>query len=87
MFLTPARIKDKHVSNFGSKQWMNSKVGLIKVKALAKPQRNNAVNCQASEIDPEIYGDSIATLHFFTNFVYSASGLLLYSVCVQLGEY
>ena len=37
MFLTPARIKDKCVSNFGSKEWMNSKVGLIKVKALAKP--------------------------------------------------
>ena len=39
MFLTPARIKDKRVSNFGSKEWMNSKVGLIKVKALVKPQR------------------------------------------------
>ena len=87
MFLTPAHIKDKRVSNFGSKQWINSKVGLIKVKALVKPQRNNAVNCQASEIDPDIYGDSIATLHFFANFVHSASGLLLYSVCVQLGEY
>ena len=42
---------------------MYSKVGLIKVKALIKPQRNNAANCQASEINPEIsvYGDSIAT--------------------------
>ena len=87
MFLTPARIKDKRVSNFGSKEWMNSKVGLIKVKALVKPQRNSTVNCQASEIDPEIYGDSIATLHFFANFVHSASGLLLYSICVQLGDY
>ena len=87
MFLTPAHIKDKRVSNFGSKEWMNSKVGLIKVKALVKPQHNNAVNCQASEIDPEIYSDSIATLHFFSNFVHSASGLLLYSVCVQLGDY
>ena len=54
MFLTPARIKDNRVSNFGSKEWMNSKVGLIKVKALVKPQHNNAVNCQASEINPEI---------------------------------
>ena len=61
MFLTPARIKDNRVSNFGSKEWMNSKVGLIKVKALVKPQRNNAVNCQALEINPEIYGNSIAT--------------------------
>ena len=63
MFLTPAHIKDNRVSNFGSKEWMNSKVGLIEVKALVKPQRNNAVNCQASEINPEIsvYGDSIAT--------------------------
>ena len=87
MILTPARIKDKRVSNFGSKEWMNSKVGLIKVKALVKPQRNNAANCQASEIDLEIYSDSIATLHFFANFVHSASGLLLYSVCVQLGDY
>ena len=87
MFLTPARIKDKRISNFGSKEWMNSKVGLIKVKALIKPQRNNAVNCQASEIDLEIYSDSIATLHFFANFIHSASGLLLYSVCVQLGDY
>ena len=43
MFLTPARIKDKRVSNFGSKQWMNSKVGLIKVKALVKLQRNNTI--------------------------------------------
>ena len=33
---------------------MNSKVGLIEVKALVKPQHNNAVNCQASEINPEI---------------------------------
>ena len=54
MFLTPARIKDNCVSNFGSKEWMYSKVGLIKVKMLVKPQRNNAVNCQASEINPEI---------------------------------
>ena len=63
MFLTPARLKDNHISNFGSKEWMNSKVGLITVKALVKPQRNNAINCQASEINPEIsvYGDSIAT--------------------------
>ena len=63
MFLTPARIKDNRVSNFGSKEWMNSKVGLIEVKALVKPQHNNAVNCQASEINPEIsvYGDLIAT--------------------------
>ena len=61
MFLTPARIKDNRVSNFGSKEWTNSKVGLIKVKALVKPQRNNAVNCQALEINPEIYGNSIAT--------------------------
>ena len=52
MFLTPAHIKDDRVSNFGSKEWMNSKVGLI--KALVKPQRNNAVNCQASEINLEI---------------------------------
>ena len=61
MFLTPACIKDNRVSNFGSKEWMNSKVGLIKVKALVKPQCNNAVNCHASEINPEIsvYGDSI----------------------------
>ena len=87
MFLTPARIKDKRISNFESKEWMNSKVGLIKVKALVKPQRNNTVNCQASEIDPEIYSNSITTLHFFENFVYSASGLLLYNVCVQLGDY
>ena len=63
MFLTPARIKDNRVSNFGSKECMNSKVGLIEVKALVKPQHNNAVNCQASEINPEIsvYGDLIAT--------------------------
>ena len=63
MFLAPVCIKDNHVSNFGSKEWMNSIVGLIKVKALVKSQRNNAVNCQASEINPEIglYGDSIAT--------------------------
>ena len=63
MFLTPAHIKDNRVSNFGSKEWMNSKVGLIEVKALVKPQRNNAVNCQASEINPEIseYGNSIVT--------------------------
>ena len=27
------------------KKWMNSKVRLIKVKALVKPQRNNIVNC------------------------------------------
>ena len=61
MFLTPARIKDNRVSNFGSKEWMNNKVGLIEVKALVKPQHNNAVNCQASEINPEIsvYGDLI----------------------------
>ena len=32
MFLTPARIKDNRVSNFGSKEWMNNKVGLIEVK-------------------------------------------------------
>ena len=32
MFLTPARIKDNSVSNFGSKEWMDSKVGLIKLK-------------------------------------------------------
>ena len=87
MFLTPARIKDKRISNFGSKEWINSKVGLIKVKAHVKPQCNNAVNCQALEIDPEIYSDLIATLHFFANFIHSASGLLFYSVCVQLGDY
>ena len=62
MFLTLAHIKDNRVSNFGIKEWMNSKVGLIKVKVLIKPQRNNAINCQASEINLEIYGDSIATL-------------------------
>ena len=63
MFLTPAHIKDNRVSNFGSKEWMNSKVGLIEIKALVKPQRNNAVDCQTSEINPEIsvYGDLIAT--------------------------
>ena len=54
MFLTPARIKDNRVSNFGSKEWMNSRAGLIEVKALVKPQRNNAVNCQASKINSEI---------------------------------
>ena len=54
MFLIPARIKDNRVSNFGSEEWMNSKVGLIEVKALVKPQSNNAVNCQALEINPEI---------------------------------
>ena len=32
MILTPARIKDNRVSNFGSKEWMNSKVQLIKLK-------------------------------------------------------
>ena len=53
------RIKDNSDSNFGSKEWMNSKVGLIKVKALVKPQHNNAVNCQV--LDPEIYGDSMVT--------------------------
>ena len=31
-------IKDNRVSNFESKEWMNSKVGLIKVKAFIKPQ-------------------------------------------------
>ena len=31
MFLTPVRIKDNRVSNFGSKEWINSKVGLVKV--------------------------------------------------------
>ena len=63
MFLTPARIKDNRVSNSGSKEWMNSKVELIEVKAFVKPQCNNAVNCQASEINPEIsvYGNLIAT--------------------------
>ena len=54
-------IKDNRVSNFESKEWMNSKVGLIKVKALVKPQHRDAVNCQASEISPEIYGDSMVT--------------------------
>ena len=54
MFLAPARIKDNCVGNFESKEWMNSKVGLIEVKALVKPRRNNVVNCQASEINPEI---------------------------------
>ena len=43
---------------------MNSKVELIKVKVLIKPQRNNAINCQALEINPEIHGDSIATSLF-----------------------
>ena len=55
------RIRDNRVSNFGSKEWMNSEVGLIKVKARVKPQHNNAVNCQASEISPKIYGDSLTT--------------------------
>ena len=63
MFLTPACIKDNCVSNFGSKEWMNSKLGLITVKPLVKPQHKDAVNYQASEISPEIsvYGNSIAT--------------------------
>ena len=63
MYLTPAHIKDNCVSNFRSKEWMNNKVGLIKVKPLVKPQHKDAVNYQASEISPEIsaYGDSIAT--------------------------
>ena len=61
MFLTPARIKDNRIRNFGSKEWINSKVGLIKIKALIKPQHNNTVNCQASEVNPEMYDDSIAT--------------------------
>ena len=68
---------DNYVSNFGSKEWMNSKVGLIKVKALVKPQHNNAINCQASEISPEIYGD----FTFLVNLVHSTSGLLLWCLC------
>ena len=56
------RVRDNRVSNFGSKKWMNSEVGLIKVKARVKPQHNNAVNCQASEIGPKIYGDSLTTI-------------------------
>ena len=54
-------IKDNRVSNSESIEWMNGKVGLIKVKALVKPQHKDAVNCQASEISPEIYGDSMVT--------------------------
>ena len=41
---------------------MNSKVGFIKVKAFVKPQHNNAVNCKALEVSPEMYGDLMATL-------------------------
>ena len=58
-YFNTLRIKDNSDSNFGSKEWMNSKVGLIKVKALVKPQHNNAVNYQA--LDMEIYGDLMAT--------------------------
>ena len=78
MFLTPARIKDNRVSNFGSKEWMNSKVGLIEVKALVKPQCNNAVNCQASEINSEIsvYGNSDSD---FTS--WSTSSILPVACC------
>ena len=39
------RIKDNRVSNFESKEWMNSKVGLIKVKVLVKSQHKDVVNC------------------------------------------
>ena len=34
---------------------------------------NNAINCQALEISPEIYDDST----FSTNLIHSTSGLLL----------
>ena len=66
MFLTPARIKDNHVSNFGSKEWMNNNVRLIKVKGLVKPQRNNAINSVPSIGNQPVNiwrldGDSIAT--------------------------
>ena len=66
-------IKDNRISNFESKEWMNSKVGLTEVKVLVKPQHKDAVNCQASEISLEIYGD----FTFLANLVHSASGLLL----------
>ena len=88
MFLTPVCINNR-VSNFGSKEWINSKVGLVKIKALVKPQRNNAINCQASEINPElnIWRLDSDFMHFLANLVHSTSGLLLYNVCEQLGDY
>ena len=64
---------------------MNSKVGLIKVKALVKPQHKDAVNCQASEIGPEIYGNSMATLFSWpTSFILPVA--FCTSVCVLLGD-
>ena len=65
---------------------MNSKVGLIKVKALVKPQHKDTVNCQASEISTEIYGDSMATsLSWPTSSIPPVACCC--SVCVQLGDY
>ena len=64
---------------------MNSKVGLIKVKVLAKLQHKDAVNCQASEISPEIYGDSMATLLSWTTLSILPVACCS-SICVQLGN-
>ena len=64
---------------------MKSKVGLIKVKALVKPQHKDIVNCQVSEISLEIYGDLMAT-----SLSWPSSSILPVAcfsiVCVQLGD-
>ena len=65
---------------------MNSKVGLVKVKALVKPQYNNAVNSQASEISPEICGNSMATSPFWQTLSILPVACCS-SICVQLGDY
>ena len=79
------RIKDNCISNFESKERINSKVGLIKDKALIKLQHKDAVNRQASEISPEIYGDLMATsLYWLTSSIPPVA--CCSSICVQLGN-
>ena len=64
---------------------MNNKVGLIKVKVLVKLQHKDAVNCQASEISPEIYGDSMAILLSWPTSSIPPVACCS-SICVRLGN-
>ena len=82
MFLTPARIKDNRVSNFGSKEWMNSKVGLIEVKALVKPQRNNAVKCQLPSIGNQ--SENISIWRLYSDFTSWRTSSILPVACCSL---